>query len=113
MTAVATRPEQTASDPAPSPRRRTRPSLRSVAVVLLLSAYAVMAIGCALHPLTGRFYGPEPPSGAASLSAASSQDLTQPLGGRDHGRGVQPAGLPREPLNWAGDADGGDHLSRG
>ena len=49
----------------------------------------------------------------ASLSAASSQDLAQPFSGRDHGRGVQPAGLPREPLDWAGDADGGDDLSGG
>ncbi len=45
MTAVATRPEQTASDPAPSRRRRSAPRVRSVAVVVLLSAYALMAVG--------------------------------------------------------------------
>jgi raffinose/stachyose/melibiose transport system permease protein len=45
MTAVATRPEERTA-PAPSPARRRRaPRMRSVAVVLLLSAYAVVAVG--------------------------------------------------------------------
>jgi hypothetical protein len=48
-----------------------------------------------------------------SLATATPQDLAQPFGGGDHGGGVQPARLPREPLNRAGDADGGDHLPRG
>jgi raffinose/stachyose/melibiose transport system permease protein len=45
MTVVATRPEERTA-PAPSPARRRRaPRLRSVAVVALLAAYAVVAVG--------------------------------------------------------------------
>src|SRR5688500_1855564 len=45
MTAVATRPEERTA-PAPSPSRRRRaPRMRSAAVVLLLSAYAIVAVG--------------------------------------------------------------------
>ena len=38
-------------------------------------------------------------STAVSLSATPPQDFAQPFGGRDHGRSVQPAGLPRQSLD--------------
>ena len=54
MTAVATRPERTTPSTAPV-RRRPAPSLRSVAVVALLTAYAVVAVGPLLFMLLQSF----------------------------------------------------------
>ena len=55
MTAVATRPEEQTA-PAPSPARpRRAPRVRSAAVVLLLSAYAVVAVGPLLFMLLQSF----------------------------------------------------------
>jgi raffinose/stachyose/melibiose transport system permease protein len=54
VTAVATRPERTTPRPPPV-RRRATPSLRSVAVVALLAAYAVVAVGPLLFMLLQSF----------------------------------------------------------
>jgi len=49
------RPERTSPVPSPSRRRRPKPSLRSVAVLVLLCGYAVVAVGPLLFMLLNSF----------------------------------------------------------
>src|SRR5687768_17402631 len=72
--------------------------------------------------------GPPPPRGAAAtrrpatpigrrrrwlLGGSAAQRLRQPVGGREHRRGVHPARLAGEALERTGDGDRGDDLPAG